>query len=116
MRISLVLKTHDVLKSPEFSSGIKIAMDSKIKDKNLVKPQDFLFGETEEDALPLDCGRKLRNVNIRYETYGKLDAAGSNAILILHALSGNAHVSGYYSEDDRKPGWWHEMVGPGRPT
>ncbi len=90
-------------------------MDSKIKDKNLVIPQDFLFGETEEDALPLDCGRKLRNVNIRYETYGRLDAAGSNAILILHALSGNAHVSGYYSEDDRKPGWWHEMVGPGRP-
>ena len=69
-------------------------MDSKIKDKNLVIPQDFLFGEAEEDALPLDCGRKLRNVNIRYETYGKLDAAGSNAILILHALSGNAHVSG----------------------
>lgn len=80
----------------------------------IVKPQDFNFGKTEEDALCLDCGKKLKNVNIRYETYGKLDEKSSNAILILHALSGDAHVAGFHDENDRKPGWWDEMVGPGK--
>jgi homoserine O-acetyltransferase len=82
--------------------------------KNIVKPQDFLFGTTEETALPLDCGKKLHSVNIRYETCGTLDAEGSNAILVLHALSGNSHVTGYFSEQDTKPGWWNDMVGPGK--
>lgn len=81
----------------------------------IVKPQDFSFGNTEEDALCLDCGKKLKNVNIRYETYGKLDEKSGNAILILHALSGDAHVAGFHDENDRKPGWWDEMVGPGKP-
>ncbi|MDD5597949.1 MAG: homoserine O-acetyltransferase [Victivallaceae bacterium] len=81
----------------------------------LVKPRDFLFGESEDDALELDCGKKLYSVNIRYETYGELLPDGSNAVLILHALSGDAHVCGRHSPDDRKPGWWDEMVGPGKP-
>jgi homoserine O-acetyltransferase len=81
---------------------------------NLVEPQDFLFGETEEDALELDCGKKLYSVNIRYETYGKLLPDGSNAVLILHALTGDAHVSGRHSPDDPKPGWWDVMIGPGK--
>ncbi|OGV38445.1 MAG: homoserine O-acetyltransferase [Lentisphaerae bacterium GWF2_45_14] len=80
----------------------------------IVVPQDFSFGQTDEDALCLDCGKKLKYVNIRYETYGKLDSSSSNAILILHALSGDAHVAGFHSENDRKPGWWDEMVGPGK--
>jgi homoserine O-acetyltransferase len=81
---------------------------------NLVEPQDFLFGETEEDALELDCGKKLYSVNIRYETYGKLLPDGSNAVLILHALTGDAHVSGRHSPEDPKPGWWDVMIGPGK--
>ena len=85
------------------------------KSVGIVKPQDFSFGKAEEDALCLDCGKKLKNVNIRYETYGKLDEKSGNAILILHALSGDAHVAGLHAEDDRKPGWWDEMVGPGKP-
>jgi len=80
----------------------------------IVVPHDFTFGEREEDFLPLDCGKKLAKVNIHYETYGELNAECDNAILILHALSGDAHVAGYYSESDRKPGWWDEMVGPGK--
>ncbi|MFA7231676.1 MAG: homoserine O-acetyltransferase [Victivallaceae bacterium] len=85
-----------------------------IEEKNIVTPKNFLFGETSEDALELDCGRKLHSVNINYETYGTLAADGNNAVLILHALSGNAHVSGYLSPDDAKPGWWDEMVGSGK--
>ena len=89
-------------------------MSDSTEKYNLVEPQDFLFGETEEDALELDCGKKLYSVNIRYETYGKLLPDGSNAVLILHALTGDAHVSGKHSPDDPKPGWWDEMIGPGK--
>jgi homoserine O-acetyltransferase len=80
----------------------------------IVTPRDFSFGESEADALPLDCGKKLRGVNIRYETYGELNSRKSNAVLILHALSGDAHVAGYHSAGDKKPGWWDCMVGPGK--
>ena len=73
-----------------------------------------MFGESEADALGLDCGKKLYSVNIRYETYGELLPGGSNAVLILHALSGDAHVCGKHSPDDKKPGWWDEMIGPGK--
>ncbi len=79
----------------------------------VVTPQDFTFGETEDDKLVLDCGKKLGPVNIRYETYGKLSPAKDNAVLILHALSGNAHVAGYYGEVGNTPGWWNNMIGPG---
>ncbi len=81
----------------------------------LVYPQDFRFGTSEADALELDCGRKLYDVNLRYECSGKLNADGTNAILILHALSGDAHVCGRYHQDERKGGWWDDMVGPGKP-
>ena len=64
------------------------------KSVGLVVPQDFLFGTTDNDKLELDCGRSLSLVNIRYETYGTLNADGTNAILIEHALSGDAHVAG----------------------
>ena len=79
---------------------------------NLIKPENFLFGESEDDALELDCGKKLYSVNIRYETYGELAPDGANAVLIQHALTGDAHVCGRHSADDKKPGWWDEMVGP----
>ena len=80
----------------------------------LVQPRDFTFGETPEDALELSCGSKLRNVNLRYECAGTLNEDRSNAILILHALTGDAHVCGRHTPEDRKPGWWDEMIGPGK--
>lgn len=77
----------------------------------IVMPQDF-----HSDALlELDCGKSLRDLNIRYETYGTLNMDATNAILVEHALTGDAHLAGRHSENDRKPGWWDEMVGPGRP-
>ncbi len=82
----------------------------------VVKPQDFHFGDNGDDALLLDCGKKLTSVTVRYETYGTLSNNGDNAILVLHALSGDAHVAGYFTEDnpDEKPGWWDDMIGPGK--
>jgi len=67
-----------------------------------------------EQPLKLECGRILAPIDVAYETYGKLNQAGDNTILICHALSGNAHVAGYNSPDDRKPGWWDIMLGPGK--
>lgn len=67
-----------------------------------------------KEPLPLDCGRVLKQVNIRYETVGTLTPEADNAVLITHALSGNAHVCGRYTPEDPKPGWWDEMVGPGK--
>ena len=64
-------------------------------------------------SLTLESGRVLEQVTIAYEVYGALNADRSNAVLILHALSGDAHAAGYYAGDD-KPGWWETMIGPGK--
>jgi homoserine O-acetyltransferase len=68
----------------------------------------------QDRPLALDCGKTLGPIDVAYETYGQLNKAGDNAILICHALSGNAHVAGYNHPDDKKPGWWEGMVGPGK--
>jgi len=65
--------------------------------------------------LTLDCGRTLAQHTLMVETYGRLNAARSNAVLICHALSGDHHAAGVYSDDDRKPGWWDSAIGPGKP-
>lgn len=66
------------------------------------------------NPLELACGKKIAPIDVAYETYGRLSDRGNNAILICHALSGDAHVAGYNSPDDKKPGWWDIMVGPGK--
>ncbi len=67
-----------------------------------------------DNPLVLECGKKLGPVDVAYETYGRINETGDNVVLICHALSGNAHVAGYNSPDDKKPGWWDNMVGPGK--
>ena len=67
-----------------------------------------------EQPLELECGKTLAPIDVAYETYGELNEAGDNAVLICHALSGDAHVAGLNNSDDRKPGWWDVMVGPGK--
>ncbi len=64
------------------------------------------------DQLPLDCGEVLAPVDAAYESYGRLNAAKTNAILILHAFSGDAHAAGV--DHEGKPGWWDNMIGPGK--
>ena len=65
--------------------------------------------------LTLKSGEVLPAFDLVYDTYGTLNADKSNAVLICHALSGNHHVAGKYSETDKYPGWWDNLVGPGRP-
>jgi homoserine O-acetyltransferase len=79
----------------------------------IVETQYFTFAEPPNE-LQLECGRKLGPVTLAYETYGQLNSEKSNAVLILHALSGDAHVAGRHDASDRKPGWWDNMVGPGK--
>ena len=64
------------------------------------------------DALTLDCGRTLSPVQVAYETYGQLNAAKDNAILLLHALSGSAHAG--FVNDKGEQGWWYDFIGPGK--
>ncbi len=79
----------------------------------LVEKKFFTFAEPPCEIV-LESGAKLGPVTIAYETLGTLNPDKSNVILIPHALSGDSHVAGYYSEDDPKPGWWEIMVGPGK--
>lgn len=74
----------------------------------IVETKYFSFDE----KISLENGLDFGPVTVAYETYGELNEDKSNAILVLHALSGDAHAAGYNSPDDKKPGWWDSMIGP----
>ncbi|MFW5850030.1 MAG: homoserine O-acetyltransferase MetX [Spirochaetota bacterium] len=80
----------------------------------IVEQHDYTFGREGEEPLLLESGRRFGPVTVRYETYGTLEEERSNAILLLHAFSGDAHAAGRHAPEDRHPGWWDAMVGPGR--
>ena len=67
------------------------------------------------EPLRLRGGAELPAYEIAYETYGRLNAARSNAVLVCHALNASHHVAGYYAEDKSNIGWWDNLVGPGKP-
>ena len=80
-------------------------------DVGIVKTSKQFFKGT----LQLDCGVTLENYEICYETYGKLNKSRDNAVLVCHALTGDQHAAGKYTEADKKAGWWDNMIGPGKP-
>ena len=77
----------------------------------IVAPQIAHFNE----PLTLKSGQVLSQFNLIYETYGELNTDKSNAVLVCHALSGHHHVAGKHREDDKHPGWWDNLIGPGKP-
>jgi homoserine O-acetyltransferase/O-succinyltransferase len=77
---------------------------------DIVKTEHVSFNT----ELQLESGRLLGPITLAYETYGQLNRDKSNAILVAHAWTGDAHAAGRNSAEDRKPGWWDEMIGPGK--
>ncbi len=77
----------------------------------LVTPQRVRF----DTPLTLKSGAVLPGFELAYETYGTLNAAHSNAVLVCHALAGSHHVAGFYADDPENIGWWDNLVGPGKP-
>ena len=76
-----------------------------------VSPQSMAFAQ----ALPLRSGAVLSDYTLMYETYGTLNAARSNAVLVCHALNASHHVAGRYDSDSKSTGWWDNLIGPGKP-
>jgi len=66
-------------------------------------------------VLPLQSGAQIRDYALSFETYGRLNADKSNAVLICHALNASHHVAGVYAGQDKSEGWWDNMIGPGKP-
>ncbi len=79
-------------------------------DVGLVTPHDFVYGQ----PFTFKSGQVISGFTLRYETYGQLNATRDNAVLICHALSGDHHCAGWHSANDRKPGWWNNLIGPGK--
>lgn len=91
--------------------GTQVIMSDSHDSVGIVTAQTAVF----DTPLPLNSGAILQGYQLRFETYGELNATKSNAILICHALSGHHHVAGRYQADDKAAGWWDNMVGPGKP-
>ncbi len=85
----------------------------RVNSVGIVRPKTVTLFENGR-KLHLDCGREIGPVCVTYETYGTLNPEKDNVILICHALSGDAHVAGFHSEKDSKPGWWDNLIGPGK--
>jgi len=77
----------------------------------IVTAQQFDFA----GPLPLRGGAQLRDYSLAVETYGSLNAARSNAVLVCHALNASHHVAGVYADEPDNLGWWDNLVGPGKP-
>ncbi len=89
---------------------------SNEKTKNSVGKVETLVLKIDlaPEGFKLESGAVLPGLEVTYEAYGNLSPDRDNVVFICHALSGDAHAAGYHSESDEKPGWWDEMIGPGK--
>ncbi len=87
-------------------------MTENVENVGTVETKYYTFGNSPKD-LTLESGEKLEPITLAYETYGELNQQKSNAVLVLHALSGDAHAAGL-NKGDKRPGWWDSMIGPGK--
>ncbi|MGZ9059402.1 MAG: alpha/beta fold hydrolase, partial [Burkholderiaceae bacterium] len=87
-------------------------MSSQPGSLGVVTPQLFRF----DSPLQLSSGASIDGYSLMCETYGQLNAARSNAVLICHALNASHHVAGTHADDSNSLGWWDNMVGPGKPV
>lgn len=89
-------------------------MDTGVSSKSvgIVTPQRARFTE----PVRLKSGAVVDEYELVYETYGRLNAERSNAVLVCHALNASHHVAGYYADDPENAGWWDNMIGPGKPV
>jgi len=86
-------------------------MKKESKENNFVETK--YYNLPKDEFFSLESGVNLKELKIAYETYGKLNKSCNNAILICHPLTADAHVAGYHKAD-KKPGWWDNMIGPGK--
>jgi homoserine O-acetyltransferase len=87
-------------------------MDTTIKNINKTK---FVQLFDESNPLAMDCGAELSPITVAYETYGTLNEACDNAVVVCHALTGSAHAAGFSSDDPKSVGWWDSFIGEGKP-
>ncbi len=101
-----------VLPQGDDEEGVRPAEIEGRGSVGVVQTHSFTFAE--QTPFLLESGATLAPVTIAYETYGRLNAERSNAILVCHALSGGAHAAGLHSATDTQPGWWDDCIGPGK--
>lgn len=89
---------------------IEIATRSEPGEVGLVEPRDFVSNE----PFTFESGQVLPGFTLRYETYGHLNATRDNVVVVCHALSGDHHCAGIHSLNDKKAGWWNNIIGPGK--
>jgi len=102
--LNLVSKKIDEIATP--------TLDTETNPRVGVVETNYFHFASPPHEITLESGEKFGPVTVAYETYGKLNDQRSNAILILHALSGDAHAAGFHKGDE--PGWWDDMIGPGK--
>lgn len=100
------MQTRQLLAAISLSVAVlsqALAFDGIVEKKSLTLPSYTTLG-----------GKTLKQVKVGFETYGKMNAAGDNVILICHYFSGSSHAAGKYKADDAKPGYWDSLVGSGK--
>jgi len=92
---------------------VAMGLDADAGNAGIVRTKRVTFDQPGQE-LALEGGGTLAPFTLAYETYGTLSPARDNAILVTHALSGDAHVAGRHSANDKRPGWWDMLIGPGK--